>query len=594
MSHSVRVGIIGMGHAGPAVGSALRASGAEVVGVAARSASAVDRADVMLPGVPILSSAEVASAAEILVLAVPDSEVESLAEELVETGSIRPGMVVVHLSGSLGLGALEPAAAVGAIPMALHPVMTFSGTSLDVRRLQGCPVAYTAPALAQPVALALTEYLGGVGFAVDDESRPLYHAGLTHAANHLVTLVAQAEDVLSAAGIDDPAKTMSPLLRASLDRALNEGISGLTGPVARGDESTVKSHLSALRKRPELRQALTTYEALVAATRAALANQPGTDTTLAAHPTDVDGGVKEPAITVARTREELREALAADSRPTSLVMTMGALHEGHLSLVAQARRPGHKVVATIFVNPQQFGPGEDFDAYPRTFEDDVAALARAGVDILYAPSTEEVYPQEPRVRITPGPSADILEGARRPGHFAGVLQVVGKMLNLIRPQVAVFGQKDAQQYVNIAQMVEDLDIPVELLQAPIVRNERGLALSSRNTYLSEEQREDALALSESLRAGTEVAAAGGDAQEIVNAAAETLAAAPGVETEYVALADASTFRVVALAGASPESVGLDGLASLLPGARAYLLVAARVGPARLIDNVILEVRNSDR
>lgn len=576
MSNSVRIGVIGMGNAGPGIASALRAGGAQIVGVSARSAAARDRAEAMLPGIPILSPQDVAAASEVLVLAVPDSQVAPLTRELVQSESIRPGMVVVHLAGSLGLSALQAATDIGAIPIALHPVMTFSGTSLDVLRLEGSPVAYTAPALAQPVAQALVQSLGATGFPLDDEVRALYHAGLTHAANHLFPLVAQGTQVLSVAGITEPSAVMGPLLRASLDRALQEGMGGLTGPVARGDAGTIEAHLQALRGRPQLANAAQTYASMTSATRAALAaDAPGQETV------------------VARTRDQLAEALAADPRPTSLVMTMGALHPGHLSLVEAARRPGHKVVATIFVNPEQFGPEEDFAAYPRTLDEDVAALSEVGVDIVYAPTVDQVYSHPPRVQITPGPQGQILEGALRPGHFAGVLQVVGKMFNLIRPQVAVFGQKDAQQFVNIAQMVADLDMPVELVQAPIIRDDQGLALSSRNAYLSDEQADQALALNHSLRVGAREAAAGAGPSQIVAAATEVLERARGVEVEYVALADAHTFAVAALGGTAPENVGLDGLASLSSPGRAYLLVAARVGSARLIDNMILEVQTSE-
>ena len=182
MTSGVRVGVIGMGKAGPAIASAMRASGAQIVGGSARSEEARHRADAMLPDVPIVGEDQVARDAEILFLAVPDSQITPLTEGLVERGSIRPGMVVVHLGGATGIKSLVAATRIGAIPLALHPAMTFSGTSLDVRRLTGCPIAYTAPALAEPIALALIEYLGGVPLPIAEEDRTLYHAGLTHSA----------------------------------------------------------------------------------------------------------------------------------------------------------------------------------------------------------------------------------------------------------------------------------------------------------------------------------------------------------------------------------------------------------------------------
>lgn len=570
MTSGVRVGVIGMGHAGPAIASAMRASGAHIIGVSARSDAARDRADAMLPDVPILGEDQVAKDAEILFLAVPDSQIVPLTEGLVERGSIRPGMVVVHLSGVAGVKPLAAAAQIGAIPLALHPAMTFSGTSLDVRRLNGCPVAYTSSSLAEPIALALIEYLGGVPLPVAEEDRTLYHAGLTHSANHLVTLMVQGQDILSVAGIENPGEAMRSLVTTALDRALEEGIQGLTGPVARKDRETVDAHLASMGEHPELAQAARTYADLSFATQAA---KFGTE--------------HDPL--VVHTPKDLLAALAVDPRPTSLVMTMGALHSGHLSLVEQVRRPGFKTVVTIFVNPEQFGPGEDFDSYPRTLDDDVEALAGVGVDIVYAPTSEDVYPRSPRVHIQPGPAAGVLEGHLRPGHFQGVLQVVGKMMNLIRPDVAAFGQKDAQQFVNIRQMVEDLDIPVELVQAPIVRSEEGLALSSRNAYLDDNQRSDALALSHSLHAGLTKANQGGSPEQIVTEVAKALMSSTGVAPQYVALADADSFAVGALWTPDGETMGVKNLTDFHPGQSAYLLVAAQVGPARLIDNVIVRV-----
>ena len=294
---------------------------------------------------------------------------------------------------------------------------------------------------------------------------------------------------------------------------------------------------------------------------------------------------------VVSTREQLLNALEGASR-IGLVMTMGALHDGHLSLVDQVR-PGHDcVVATIFVNPQQFGEGEDLDTYPRTLEADKQVLQAAGVDVLYAPAEDQVYPVEPRVKVLPGPAGEILEGYLRPGHFAGVLQVVGKMFNLIRPTTAVFGQKDAQQFVNITQMVSDLDQQVSLIEAPIVRSDSGLALSSRNSYLSERQLAEATALREALTQGETEALRGRDADQVVRVAAEVLKAAPGVSPEYVALADAGSFEVFAMWTPDGRHLGVESLATPAPGGSdAYLVLAARVGSARLIDNVKVKIRN---
>lgn len=567
---TLNVGVIGMGHVGPAIASTMRAAGASIVGVSAYSVAALERAEVMLPGVEVVEPAEVARRSQVLFIAVPDSHIAPLVEELVEARAIRPGCVVVHLSGALGTEPLKEAASIGALTIALHPVMTFSGTSLDVLRLVGCPIAYTCSAVARPVALALIQELGGEPVEVAEDDRSLYHAALAHVSNHLVTLIVQGSEVLGTVGIDEPEGVMRPLVEAATARALEEGIAGLTGPVSRGDTQTLEAHLGALERNLELSSVAKAYRAMVDATKVALhGNSSGTH--------------------LVHTREALLQALAADPRPTALVMTMGALHEGHLELVRAVKTPSTKVVVTIFVNPEQFGPGEDFEDYPRTLEADVEALSGVEADIVYAPAVAEVYPRTPSVHIEPGPAAHILEGYLRPGHFQGVLQVVGKVMNLVRPQVAVFGQKDAQQFVNIAQMVADLDMPVRLIQAPIVRAKDGLALSSRNAYLSEREREQALALHAALLQGAAVAREGGGTQEIVAAAALVLSQSEGVAPQYVALADTENFQVSALWTADGTRLGVENDTAITDPTSAYLLVAAKVGSARLIDNVILEV-----
>lgn len=570
-SVSLKVGVIGMGNVGPAFASAMRAAGHDVVGVSARSPQARDRAEAMLPGIPLLSSEDVARSSEVIVLAIPDDQIEPVVSTLVESGTIRPGQIVLHLCGAQGVAPLEAAAKVGAIPIALHPAMTFSGTSLDVHRLQGCPIAYTCSALAQPFAVALIAHLGGVPFPVREEDRPLYHAGLAHVANHLVTLIAEGELTLGSIGIDEPSDVLRPLVTAAVQRGLEEGMAGLTGPVARGNWETVAAHLFALDHTPELAQVAKSYRILAQSTKVALHGDAGSPI-------------------VVQTREDLQAALATDPRETAVVMTMGALHEGHLSLVEQVRGPGRKVVVTIFVNPEQFGPGEDFEKYPRSLEADIAALAEVGADIVYAPPTHEVYPHPSRVHIVPGPAGDTLEGYLRPGHFAGVLQVVGKMMNLIRPHTAIFGQKDAQQFVNIRQMVEDMDLPLELIQAPIVRSPEGLALSSRNAYLSEKEREDAGALHHSLLVGKEAAEAGASATEIVQLVADYLRESSGVDPNYVALADTQTFAVKGLWTPDGNRLGVEKFTDQDSFGPAYLLIAAQVGPARLIDNMIVQVQ----
>ncbi|MGQ0465139.1 MAG: pantoate--beta-alanine ligase [Sporichthyaceae bacterium] len=272
---------------------------------------------------------------------------------------------------------------------------------------------------------------------------------------------------------------------------------------------------------------------------------------------------------VARTREELAKALADLPAPRGVVMTMGALHDGHAELMRNARAECASVVATLFVNPLQFGANEDLARYPRTFESDLQICQQTGVDVLFAPGEPELYPNgRPATIVTAGPLAAILEGASRPGHFDGVLTVVLKLLHLTGPQVAYFGEKDYQQLALISQMVDDLDLDVTIRPVPTVREDDGLARSSRNRYLDAGQRANAVALSRALRAG---AAAGRDGAEAVLVAAHAeLAAVPALELDYLAL------RAPDL-GPPPSS------------GPARLLVAARTGTTRLIDNLALEL-----
>ena len=229
-----------------------------------------------------------------------------------------------------------------------------------------------------------------------------------------------------------------------------------------------------------------------------------------------------------------------------MVMTMGALHAGHAELIRRARQDTDRVVVTDFLNPLQFAPGEDLDKYPRTFDADLRLCAAEGVDLLFAPPPEEVYPEgDPQVTVAAGPVGDILEGRSRPGHFDGVLTVVAKLLHLTAPDRALFGQKDAQQLWLISKMVRDLDLPVQIVEVPTVRDPDGLALSSRNIYLSEGDRASALALGAALSAGEKASEDGSDA---VVAAARAVLDESAVRTDYVELVDPTSFQPLASDG----------------------------------------------
>jgi pantoate--beta-alanine ligase len=272
---------------------------------------------------------------------------------------------------------------------------------------------------------------------------------------------------------------------------------------------------------------------------------------------------------VVETTEELRKLREELPGPVVLVPTMGALHEGHRALVRVAKDLGGSVVVSVFVNPTQFGPGEDFDRYPRTWDADLAALAEEGVDLVFHPPVDEVYPPESvGVTVQPGPLGDVLEGAVRPGHFAGVLTVVAKLLGLVRPDVAVFGEKDYQQLTLIRAMARELVLGVDVVGVPTVREDDGMALSSRNRYLTPEQRSAAAELSAALRAGAAAGRHGADA--VLTAARTVLGAAPQLVLDYLELTDADL-------GPAPTA------------GPARLLVAARAGSTRLLDNTAIDL-----
>jgi pantoate--beta-alanine ligase len=281
---------------------------------------------------------------------------------------------------------------------------------------------------------------------------------------------------------------------------------------------------------------------------------------------------------LARTRLGMDAARKLLGSPIVLVPTMGALHDGHIALLRRAAalsQPNGSVVASVFVNPLQFGAGEDLDRYPRDLDADLAICGREGVELVFAPNDAQMYPREQLVTVDPGPVGQVLEGASRPGFFTGVLTVVLKMFELVRPQIAVFGEKDAQQLALIRRMVCDLNLGVRIASVPIVRDPDGLAVSSRNAYLSQRERASALALPAALRAGQAARQAGPEA--VLTAAQHVLDQAASGDTplvpDYLALVEQDTF--------TPVKPGYAG--------DALLLVAGRVGSTRLIDNMSLTI-----
>jgi pantoate--beta-alanine ligase len=281
----------------------------------------------------------------------------------------------------------------------------------------------------------------------------------------------------------------------------------------------------------------------------------------------VSAVVNRPA--VAESVAELRRLRAALPGPVALVPTMGALHEGHRTLVRAARNRAASVVVSVFVNPTQFGAGEDYDRYPRTWDADLAALAEEGADLVFHPEVEDVYPPGALgVTVDPGPLGSVLEGAVRPGHFGGVLTVVAKLFGLVRPDLALFGEKDYQQLTLIRALARELALGVEVVGVPTVREDDGMALSSRNRYLTPEQRTAAATISAALRAGAGAGPAG--AAAVLAAVRRVLATEPTLAQDYLELTDTDL-------GPAPAA------------GPARLLVAARAGTTRLLDNVPVDL-----
>ena len=466
------------------------------------------------------------SASELVLLCVPDRAIAEVA------AGIEPGPWVAHVSGATPLSALDPHDR----RFGMHPLQSFSKLR-GPDQLDGAWAAIGAETdEARAVAFWLAETLGLRPFELGDSGRAAYHAGAAVASNYLVTLRRAAGSLLEAAGA--PPEALDPLMRGVIDGGFE-----LTGPIARGDWETVARHVDVIRReRPELEEL---YIVLAEAT-AKVAGR--------AVPKAVSGsepqGERRAALEVCRTIAELRTELAGRRDGSiGLVPTMGSLHDGHLSLLRAAREECDTVVMSLFVNPAQFQDPGDLGRYPREEEHDLRLAEKAGVDVVFAPSADEMYPPGFQTWVEVTELGSILEGEHRPGHFRGVATVVLKLFSIVRPQRAYFGQKDAQQAEVIRTLIRDLALDVELRVLPTVRDADGLALSSRNALLSPEERKRALALSRAL------------ATRDPDAAREVLAESNGLVVDYLEIAD---FDPPVLAG------------------------AVRVGSTRLIDNVPLE------
>ncbi|HLR57970.1 MAG TPA: pantoate--beta-alanine ligase [Beutenbergiaceae bacterium] len=572
----LKIGVVGAGRVGAVLAHALRGCGHEVTAVSGASAESRERIEVLLPGVPIVDPDDALTGNDLVLLTVPDDVLAEVVTGFAKLGLFAAGQIVVHTAGRYGMDVLAPATEQGAIPIAIHPAMTFTGTSVDLGRLEGAPFAITAGLAMLPIGQALVVEMGGEPIVLPGEAHEVYHAALAHGANHLVTLVSQARRILERAGVEETGKLFAPLLGAALEGALASGDYALTGPVRRGDVGTIAAHVAALaRTNPEI---LPTYRELARATTSRAVELDFLSPAAAVQIVDVlegsnaRGEPAAPGTRVATTISELHGLLSRRHR--AVVMTMGALHEGHLELVREAKRRAEEVVVTIFVNPLQFGEHEDLDAYPRTLDSDVEKLTALGVDVVFAPTAKEMYPHR-RITLRAGEMGNVLEGAARPGHFDGMLTVVNKLLGITRPDLALFGQKDAQQLALIRAMVADLNLDVDIVAVPIVRDRDGLALSSRNAYLSADERASALIIPRTIRAGAEAAAAGAGPEGTLAAARHEFSSHAGdVLLDYLALVDPETM--------APHETGTEE--------PALLAIAARVGNTRLLDNAVIQWR----
>ncbi|MEY2512791.1 MAG: pantoate--beta-alanine ligase [bacterium] len=525
-----RVAVVGAGRMGTALQAALAAAGIDVAGPLGRDTTPPRDVEAVL-------------------LAVPDAQIAAAAAAL---PGDRPDLLVGHLSAATTLAPLAAHEA-----FSLHPLMTVTEQGASFDGATAAVAGSTPRALA--AATALAHALGMRPVHVADEDRAAYHAAASIASNFLVTLEGCAERIARSAGIER--EPLVALVRASVENWATGGAAqALTGPIARGDEDTVRQQRAAVAERSP--EDLALFDALAGATR----RLAGTHQDAAP-----EGGMR-----IVRSIADLREQLDGPRRAgrvIGLVPTMGALHDGHLSLIRLARRSCDVVVVTLFVNPAQFDDAGDLHAYPRDERRDARLAREAGADVLFAPPAAEIYPPGFATTITVGGVSGPLEGeSRGPEHFAGVATVVCKLFNIARPDVAFFGQKDAQQVAVIRRLVRDLDIPVRIEVGATVREPDGLALSSRNVRLRNGERALALALPRALQAARGAVAQGERDPSAIAAAARQVMIAGGVEPEYLALVAPDSFEPIERIDGDPVLVA----------------VAARVGDVRLIDNELLD------
>ncbi len=560
------VSLIGPGRAGRSLAAALADAGCDV-------------RDVLTRHDDVTSAAR---GVDVLVIATPDAAIAEVAARV----RPEPDTVVVHLSGALGLDVLAPHPR----RASLHPLVPLPSAEVGRVRLRS---GITFAVAGDPVAAELAGVLDGNVVVVEDEHRAAYHAAACIASNHLVALMGQVERVATSAGLD--LEAFVGLARAALTDVVELGPgAALTGPAARGDDTTLERHRQTLDPAEipgyeagvALARRLATERAVhdSAATDRCVTDGAETGATLALTSSDGAGrpearaGGRRPrrakVMRVVASAQEFSDVLDTEralGRSVGLVPTMGALHAGHIALVERATAECDVVAVTVFVNPLQFNDAADLAAYPRDLDADVAVARSAGASLVFAPPVEEMYGAQPaRMASTVHVEgvSEGLEGASRPGHFDGVSTVVAKLFALSGRCRAYFGEKDFQQLAVVRRMVADLSIPVTIVGCATVREVDGLAMSSRNTRLEPGQRRAALALHRALRAGRTCVERGErDPVRVTAVMTAVLVAEPLVTPDYAVVVDPSTLEC------PTEVLG-----------EVRLLVAARVGGVRLIDN----------
>jgi len=535
--------VVGPGRAGLSFAGALTASGWRCVRTLGRHDD--------------LRSA--AADCDVVLVTVPDDRIAAVAL------AIAPGRaVLVHASGAKGLDVLKP----HPLRASVHPLMSLPDPATGADKLRRGGVFAVA---GDPVAERIVNALGGRPVTVDDDHRALYHATAAVAANHLVALCAQVERLAAQAGV--PLAPYWDLMETTLENVRRSGaIPSLTGPAARGDTSTISLHLEALPTDERTLYLALANEAARLAGRPPYRDPARTVSTeaLAVTPT-----IPVPVPTIAELRARL-DAERRAGRTVGFVPTMGYLHDGHGSLMRAAAAANDVVVASIFVNPLQFAPTEDLASYPRDLERDTAVAGANGVHLLFTPDVTEMYPRPMLSTVSVAELSARWDGASRPTHFDGVSTVVTKLFNIVGPCRAYFGEKDYQQLAIITRMTADLAIPVEVIGCPIVREADGLAMSSRNVYLSPPQRAAAVVLCRALDAGTAAVVDGmRDPDAVASVMRSVVAAEPLATLDYAAAVDPHTLEV-------PTALG----------SHTRLLIAARVGTTRLIDNCGVDTGSS--